>query len=147
MRMLLDKLSVVLVEPGWILGSCNTDAGIPLDCWLSCMWYSLVRFAVRPHSRFWWQDSYGPQRKEQLQNEMSMYRCHTIFNCTLLQSLCVSHITNIHCSPKAHVLALRVLTLQKPSRRSSSSLQLTKVQTALRDTKPRWDGTHMWIAS
>ncbi|KAG2095148.1 iron-sulphar subunit protein of succinate dehydrogenase [Suillus discolor] len=26
-------------------------------------------------------DSYGAQRKEQLQNEMSMYRCHTIFNC------------------------------------------------------------------
>lgn len=26
-------------------------------------------------------DSYGSQRKEQLQNEMSMYRCHTIFNC------------------------------------------------------------------
>jgi len=26
-------------------------------------------------------DSYGAQRKEQLQNEMSLYRCHTIFNC------------------------------------------------------------------
>ncbi|KAG1749385.1 iron-sulfur protein subunit of succinate dehydrogenase, Sdh2p [Suillus occidentalis] len=37
---------------------------------------------------YWWNqdeyldtDSYGSQRKEQLQNEMSMYRCHTIFNC------------------------------------------------------------------
>ncbi|KAH7915501.1 iron-sulfur protein subunit of succinate dehydrogenase, Sdh2p [Hygrophoropsis aurantiaca] len=27
-------------------------------------------------------DSYGEQRREQLQNEMSMYRCHTIFNCS-----------------------------------------------------------------
>jgi len=27
-------------------------------------------------------DSYGAQRKEVLQNEMSMYRCHTIFNCS-----------------------------------------------------------------
>lgn len=27
-------------------------------------------------------DSYGAQRKEKLQNEMSMYRCHTIFNCS-----------------------------------------------------------------
>ncbi|KAL4063589.1 alpha-helical ferredoxin [Scleroderma yunnanense] len=26
-------------------------------------------------------DAYGAQRKEVLQNEMSMYRCHTIFNC------------------------------------------------------------------
>lgn len=26
-------------------------------------------------------DSYGAQRKEKLQNEMSLYRCHTIFNC------------------------------------------------------------------
>lgn len=26
-------------------------------------------------------DSYGPQRKEKLQNEMSVFRCHTIFNC------------------------------------------------------------------
>ncbi|KAJ8586080.1 iron-sulfur subunit protein of succinate dehydrogenase [Rhizopogon salebrosus TDB-379] len=26
-------------------------------------------------------DSYSYQRKDQLQNEMSMYRCHTIFNC------------------------------------------------------------------
>ncbi|KAH0828840.1 iron-sulphar subunit protein of succinate dehydrogenase [Lanmaoa asiatica] len=27
-------------------------------------------------------DAHGAQRKEQLQNEMSMYRCHTIFNCS-----------------------------------------------------------------
>ncbi|KAI5991049.1 iron-sulphar subunit protein of succinate dehydrogenase [Pisolithus orientalis] len=27
-------------------------------------------------------DSYGVERKEVLQNEMSLYRCHTIFNCT-----------------------------------------------------------------
>lgn len=27
------------------------------------------------------QDSYGVQRKEKLQNELSLYRCHTIFNC------------------------------------------------------------------
>ena len=26
-------------------------------------------------------DSYGAHRKEKLQNEMSLYRCHTIFNC------------------------------------------------------------------
>lgn len=26
-------------------------------------------------------DSYGAERKEVLQNEMSLYRCHTIFNC------------------------------------------------------------------
>jgi len=26
-------------------------------------------------------DSYGAQRREKLQNEMSLYRCHTIFNC------------------------------------------------------------------
>lgn len=26
-------------------------------------------------------DSYGTERKEVLQNEMSLYRCHTIFNC------------------------------------------------------------------
>lgn len=26
-------------------------------------------------------DAYGAQRKDLLQNEMSMYRCHTIFNC------------------------------------------------------------------
>ncbi|EIM83774.1 succinate dehydrogenase and fumarate r [Stereum hirsutum FP-91666 SS1] len=26
-------------------------------------------------------DSYGAQRKEKLQNELSLYRCHTIFNC------------------------------------------------------------------
>ncbi len=28
------------------------------------------------------QDSYGEARKEKLQNEFSMYRCHTIFNCS-----------------------------------------------------------------
>ncbi|GBE84656.1 iron-sulfur subunit protein of succinate dehydrogenase [Sparassis latifolia] len=27
-------------------------------------------------------DSYGAQRKEKLQNELSLYRCHTIFNCS-----------------------------------------------------------------
>ncbi|KAI6104470.1 hypothetical protein EDD16DRAFT_1008397 [Pisolithus croceorrhizus] len=27
-------------------------------------------------------DSYGIEREEVLQNEMSLYRCHTIFNCT-----------------------------------------------------------------
>ncbi|KAF8906863.1 iron-sulphar subunit protein of succinate dehydrogenase [Mucidula mucida] len=27
-------------------------------------------------------DSYGAERKEKLQNEMSLYRCHTIFNCS-----------------------------------------------------------------
>jgi succinate dehydrogenase (ubiquinone) iron-sulfur subunit len=26
------------------------------------------------------QDSYGAQRKEKMQNSMSLYRCHTIFN-------------------------------------------------------------------
>jgi len=28
------------------------------------------------------QDSYGAQRKEKMQNTMSLYRCHTIFNCS-----------------------------------------------------------------
>lgn len=28
------------------------------------------------------QDSHTAERKEVLQNEMSLYRCHTIFNCT-----------------------------------------------------------------
>ncbi|OXB36019.1 succinate dehydrogenase [ubiquinone] iron-sulfur subunit, mitochondrial [Cryptococcus neoformans] len=27
-------------------------------------------------------DSYGAERKEKMQNAMSLYRCHTIFNCT-----------------------------------------------------------------
>ena len=27
------------------------------------------------------QDSHGAERKEKLQNELSLYRCHTIFNC------------------------------------------------------------------
>jgi succinate dehydrogenase (ubiquinone) iron-sulfur subunit len=27
-------------------------------------------------------DTHGAERKEKLQNEMSLYRCHTIFNCT-----------------------------------------------------------------
>ena len=27
------------------------------------------------------QDSYSAHRKEKLQNSMSVYRCHTIFNC------------------------------------------------------------------
>ena len=27
------------------------------------------------------QDTYGAKRKEKLQNELSLYRCHTIFNC------------------------------------------------------------------
>ncbi|WVO21607.1 succinate dehydrogenase [ubiquinone] iron-sulfur subunit, mitochondrial [Cryptococcus decagattii] len=27
-------------------------------------------------------DSYGAERKEKMQNSMSLYRCHTIFNCT-----------------------------------------------------------------
>ncbi|KAG8705851.1 succinate dehydrogenase complex, subunit B, partial [Ceratobasidium sp. 395] len=27
-------------------------------------------------------DSYGAQRREKLQNTMSLYRCHTIFNCS-----------------------------------------------------------------
>jgi succinate dehydrogenase (ubiquinone) iron-sulfur subunit len=29
-------------------------------------------------------DTYGAHRKEKLQNEMSLYRCHTIFNCPYL---------------------------------------------------------------
>ena len=28
------------------------------------------------------QDSYTVHRKEKMQNELSMYRCHTIFNCS-----------------------------------------------------------------
>jgi len=27
-------------------------------------------------------DSYGVHRKEKLQNSLSVYRCHTIFNCS-----------------------------------------------------------------
>lgn len=27
-------------------------------------------------------DQFGPQRREQLQNKMSIYRCHTIMNCS-----------------------------------------------------------------
>lgn len=27
------------------------------------------------------QDTYTEHRKEKMQNEMSLYRCHTIFNC------------------------------------------------------------------
>lgn len=30
---------------------------------------------------FGFQDAYGAERKEKLQNELSLYRCHTIFNC------------------------------------------------------------------
>ena len=30
------------------------------------------------------QDAYSAQRKEKLQNSLSVYRCHTIFNCTCL---------------------------------------------------------------
>jgi succinate dehydrogenase (ubiquinone) iron-sulfur subunit len=33
------------------------------------------------------QDQYAAQRKEKLQNTMSLYRCHTIFNCE-----CFTHI-------------------------------------------------------
>ena len=29
----------------------------------------------------WLQDAYSAKRKEKLQNELSLYRCHTIFNC------------------------------------------------------------------
>ena len=29
------------------------------------------------------QDAYGAQRKEKMQNSMSLYRCHTIFNVSL----------------------------------------------------------------
>jgi succinate dehydrogenase (ubiquinone) iron-sulfur subunit len=27
-------------------------------------------------------DAHGAERKERLQNEMSLFRCHTIFNCS-----------------------------------------------------------------
>jgi len=35
-------------------------------------------------------DANGAERKERLQNEMSLYRCHTIFNC---ESLFLAHAT------------------------------------------------------
>ena len=31
-------------------------------------------------------DSYGAQRKEKMQNSMSLYRCHTIFNVSIILS-------------------------------------------------------------
>lgn len=55
------------------------------------------------HTRYWWnqdeylgpatlmqayrwiadsRDAYGAERKEKLQNTFSVFRCHTIFNCT-----------------------------------------------------------------
>lgn len=42
------------------------------------------------------QDSYGAQRKEKMQNTMSLYRCHTIFNVSL--AVCGSGIYADVCS-------------------------------------------------
>jgi succinate dehydrogenase (ubiquinone) iron-sulfur subunit len=41
-------------------------------------------------------DTYNAHRKEKLQNEMSLYRCHTIFNCSCLRSSLLHHMLYSH---------------------------------------------------
>lgn len=59
-------------------------------CSTSCpsYWWNQEEYlgpAILLQSYRWMADSrdqFGPQRREQLQNKMSLYRCHTIMNCS-----------------------------------------------------------------
>ena len=73
-----------------LTGGIKTSTSVlPLSCkptdGLLIPEYVLVFFQMmqKPNfsDRVLWQDSHGAERKEKLQNEMSLYRCHTIFNC------------------------------------------------------------------
>src|SRR5882762_5828500 len=78
LRVLLNVVPVLLVEPGRVPRSGDAHASVPLDCRLtsqcSCTWKEVQADVLS-------QDAYGAERKEKIQNEMSLYRCHTIFNC------------------------------------------------------------------
>ncbi|KAF5318215.1 hypothetical protein D9611_014890 [Ephemerocybe angulata] len=62
LRVLLDVVPVVLVEPGRVPR--------PAALMQAYRWIADSR------------DTHGQERKEKMQNDMSMYRCHTIFNCS-----------------------------------------------------------------
>jgi succinate dehydrogenase (ubiquinone) iron-sulfur subunit len=45
------------------------------------------------------QDSYGADRKEKMQNSMSLYRCHTIFNVSIISSpRIIRRVLMVQCS-------------------------------------------------
>ena len=78
--LLLNLLPVVLVEPGRVSRACYPNASLPMDRRFSGLWSADRNMVLRLmfHSL---QDTYSAHRKEKLQNSLSVYRCHTIFNC------------------------------------------------------------------
>ncbi len=71
-------------------------------------------------------DTYKAHRKEKLQNEMSLYRCHTIFNCSCLFShhSCSTHLGKLTQAPEH---AQRALTPPLQLHKSSFTLQRIEI--------------------
>lgn len=44
------------------------------------------------------QDSYGAERKEKMQNSLSLYRCHTIFNVSRVHLSATDSVLTFQCS-------------------------------------------------
>ena len=82
-------------------------------------------------------DSYTEQRREKLQNEMSLYRCHTIFNCKSTKPHRFCSILTIK-SSQAPRLAPRVSTRLRPLPKSNTSSQQSRRR---RDTRKKPDHT------
>ena len=81
MRMLLDLLPKLLVEPGRVPGSCHPYGRLPLDGGLPGTSTEQSALADAAIDVGYKQDTYKAHRMEKMQNELSLYRCHTIFNC------------------------------------------------------------------
>ena len=74
-----------------VTGGTRTNASVPQPSWQpTAGWliheYVMVTFSPHFETTFpclvsVLQDTYTEQRREKLQNDMSLYRCHTIFNC------------------------------------------------------------------
>ena len=86
-------------------------------------------------------DSYTEQRREKLQNEMSLYRCHTIFNCKSTKPHQFCSILTIK-SSQAPRLAPRASIPLRPSPKSSTSSQQSRRR---RDTRKK-TGPHNFIS-
>ena len=79
----IGGIKMSILDP---LRSCKRTAGLPIQEYVYHFLILLSKCSGDSPITFV-QDQYAAERKEKLQNTMSLYRCHTIFNCVYFTSL------------------------------------------------------------
>ena len=85
-----------------LLPYCRPTGGFPTPAFVFSSTSSTRRLN---HLVFWHWDTNDPERRRKLQNEMSSYHCHTIFNCAFFFFHCAINCCSFH----THLLFLHLL--------------------------------------